>query len=132
MVEKFDRSVLPEDTNNMLDNHLGVGREKAVSYLPIGTIERDLGITAQMYKSIIEDMGNEAIIIYQPECCINSGAVYAYNYKELANILLYFGDLLRNNDWPTDPAAFIRRIAAEWLDEKNLIIPVIRKAFADE
>jgi hypothetical protein len=65
------------------------------------------------------------------DCCISSGAVYAFNCHYLSKILKDNQTILSEHGWPITPVDFIRRIAAEWVDEENPIMPVVRKAFGD-
>jgi len=62
---------------------------------------------------------------------MKSGAVYAYSYKDLDNVLKDNHAILSEHGWPDSPVDFVRRIAAEWLDEEHPIMPVIMKAFGD-
>jgi hypothetical protein len=125
------RASLGEDAKRLVDNHLRIGPEKPVSYLPIKTVEKVIGITIQDYMSLIERSGNEGIVFGAEDCCISSGAVYAFNCQYLSKILNDNQTILSEHDWPATPVDFIRRIAAEWIDEESPIMPVIRKAFGD-
>jgi hypothetical protein len=122
---------LGEDAKRLVDNHLKIGPEKPVSYLPIKTVEKVIGISVQDYMSLIERSGNEGIVFGAEDCCINSGAVYAFNCHYLSKILKDNQTILSEHGWPATPVDFILRIAAEWVDEESPIMPVIRKAFGD-
>ena len=124
-------SSLTEQARSILDSHLKLGKEKPVSYLPLKTVERVVGITIATYVSMIEELGNQSSIFYPNECCIDSGAAYAYNRKHLEEILKDNEEVLSMNGWPIVPEGFIKRMATEWLDDKSPIMPVIRKAFGD-
>ena len=126
------KALLTEDGKRILDKHLAVGRDKPVSYLPIKTIETVIGITIQVYASLIEKSGNKAAIFGPGDCSINSGAVYAYSCKYLTALLKKNEGVLMDHGWPVTAADFIRRMATEWLDEETPIMPVIRRAFGDE
>ena len=126
------RALLTVDAKQIVERHLAVGRRKPVSYLPIETIETLIGLTIQGYVSLIEKSGNKAVVLGAGDCCINSGAVYAYSCKELNDILSRNQAVLTDHQWPTTPADFIARMAAAWLDGDNPVIPVIRQAFGDE
>jgi hypothetical protein len=115
----------------ILDSHLNVGNEKPVSYLPIKTIERIIGITIPAYKSMIESLGNRCSVFSPEESCIDSGAVYAYNDMCLNSILQNNMGVLLSNGWPTTSENFIKKIASEWLTDENPIMPIIRKAFGE-
>jgi len=83
------------------------------------------------YISMIERAGHKAIVLGMDECCISSGAVYAYSAKDLTEILNSSVPLLREHGWPANPAGFVRKVAAEWLDKDHPMLPVIRRAFGD-
>jgi hypothetical protein len=120
------------DAKQILLSHLDVGRKKPVSYLPIRTVEKVIGITVQEYRSMIETAGNQCSVFGAEDCCINSGAVYAYSHKDLSAILDNNRSILLNHKWPVAAEDFVRRMASEWLDEDSPIIPIIRKAFGEE
>jgi hypothetical protein len=126
------RALLTGDAKHIVERHLPAGRRKPVSYLPIETIETVLGLTIQGYVSLIENSGNKAVVLGTGDCCINSGAVYAYSCKELNDILGRNHTVLADHQWPTTSADFIARMAAEWLEWDNPVMPVIRQAFGDE
>jgi hypothetical protein len=130
MVQDITAS-LGKDAKRLLDNQLKIGPKKPVSYLPIKTVEKVIGITVQDYMSLIERSGNEGIVFDAEDCCINSGAVYAFSCHYLSKILKDNQTILSKHGWPATPVDFIRRIAAEWVDEESPIMPVIRKAFGD-
>jgi hypothetical protein len=130
MMEDITAS-LGEDAKRLVDNHLRIAPEKSVSYLPIKTVENVIGITVQDYMSLIERSGNEGIVFNAEDCCISSGAVYAFSYQHLAKILKDNQATLSGHGWPATPVDFIRRIAAEWVDEESPVMPIIRRAFGD-
>jgi hypothetical protein len=123
------RASLGEGAKRLVDDHLRIGPEKSVSYLPIKTVEDVIGITVQDYMSLIERSGNEGIAFGAEECCISSGAVYAFDCHHLSKILKDNQIILSEHGWPATPVDFIRRIAAEWVDEESPVMPVIRRAF---
>jgi hypothetical protein len=115
----------------MLKYHLAVGSEKPVSYLPITTIKKVIGLEISEYTALVEDTAAKSLVFYPEVCCIKSGAVYAYDTDGLERILDRYKKLLLDNGWPTDPVPFITRIASEWLDDKNPVLPVVRRTFGE-
>jgi hypothetical protein len=113
----------------LLESRLDVGPRTAVSFLPIDTIEKELGLSVHAYVSMLEGAGHHAIVLGMEDCGIAPGAVYAYSENDLAEILKNSEPLLREQGWPTSPADFIRKLAAERLDEKHALLPIIRRAF---
>ena len=77
---------LAQTAREMLERHLNVGPKKAVSYLPIRTIEKVIGISINEYVALIEDAGNRSAVFLAADCCINSGAIYAYSPTDKFNI----------------------------------------------
>jgi hypothetical protein len=127
-----DAKPLPRDeARRILEIHLNLGPKKPVSYLPLRTIEEIIGLTVPEYVSLIAKSGNKAIVFSPGRCCINSGAVYAYNYLYLSDVLHDDVDTLSKNGWPSDPDTFIVRIAREWVDTGHPVMPIIKKSFGD-
>ena len=130
MTENVEMSVT-EHVRRMLNTHFNVGKEKPVSYLPIATIEKVIGLEIQTYKSMIEKSGNRCLIFNADKCCIKSGAVYAYSCKYLTEILQDNQQSLSKMGWPTTPVEFIEKLASEWIEEENAVMPVIKRAFGE-
>ncbi|HZT18880.1 MAG TPA: hypothetical protein VFA23_05710 [Dongiaceae bacterium] len=123
------RISLRENTQRLLDTHIHVGPEKAVSYLPLRTVEHVIGITIQVYRSLAKGAGNHSMVFSASDCCIKSGAVYVYDLTSLRKVLRKNRVVLQAHGWPTGPVGFLKRIAREWLDERHPVMPVIREAF---
>jgi len=126
------RARLTGDAKQIVERHLAVGPRKSVSYLPVETIETVIGLPVQEYASLIERSGHEAIILGAGDCCIKSGAVYAYSCKDFNDILSRNQVVLMDHQWPTTPADFIARMAATWLGGDHPVMSVIRQAFGEE
>jgi hypothetical protein len=120
-----------EVANRVLTDHIDIGPKKPVSYLPINTVENVIDIPVSEYKLMIEGSGNQCSIFDTDQCCIKSGAVYAYSREGLDVLLKTHQDALRKYNWPTDPDDFIRRIASEWLEDESPIMPIVRRAFGE-
>ena len=114
-----------------LNEHLNVGCRKPISYLPVKTIEKVLGLTISDYRSKVEQLGNKSVVFSAKERCIESGAVYAYSDAALEAVLKAHADILNACHWPTSTDEFVRKIASEWLEEDAPVLPVIRAAFGD-
>ena len=130
----MDGNVSPtmsEDAQRILHSHLKIGPEKAVSYLPIRTVERVIGITIEDYEIMIRNSGNQCSVFSAEECCISSGAIFAYSERDLDDVLKEYYILLSMHQWPTNSKGFIKKIASEWLEQGHDIMPVVRRAFGD-
>jgi hypothetical protein len=119
-------------SNEILQRHLNVGWDKPISYLPIRTIEDVIGIPVATYVELIANGGNEYMIFDAEQSCIQSGAVYAFSFSDLARVLDQHSRLLSLHGWPSTPIDFIQRIASEWLDPGDPIMIVIRRSFGEE
>lgn len=126
-----DEDFLHDYKRRTLKEHVTLGRHKAVSYLPLTTIERVLGLTVDEYRREVEQAGNECLVLSEDETCIRSGAVYAYSRSCLAFLLEEYSGLLSTLNWPRSPETFIRKIAAHWYAEDEPIMPLVRAAFGD-
>lgn len=123
----FDAARWKADTLRL---HLVLGRDKCVSYLPIRTVEVHLALSVPDYLALIEQAGHRGLVL-GPDCCrINSGAVYAFSERDLEALLESKRDVLTRSGWPATPEAFVRRLAAEWVEEGD-VQGVIRLAFGD-
>ena len=128
---KDDTTFPADESKRMLATHLKLGREKAVSYLPIKTVEKAIGVSIPTYIAMIEHSGNHHVIFSSADCCIDSGAVYAFHAGALEEILYNNRSILSENGWPIDSNNFIRKIASHWLDQDDPVMPVIKRAFGD-
>lgn|SRR6476469_2037156 len=126
-----DDDFLQDYKRRTLKEHVTLGQQKAMSYLPLKTIERVLGLTVDEYRREIEQAGNECIVLSEDETCIQSGAVYAYNRTFLALLLEQYSGLLSAQNWPKSPEGFIRNVAARWYADDEPVMPLVRAAFGD-
>lgn len=126
-----DTQFLLRHRKQTLDEHLNLGLHKAVSYLPVKTLETVLGVTVNEYCEMIERAGSKAATFSSSESCVKSGAVFAYDRIGLQTILKDHEDLLAALNWPTSSDDFIRKIATTWYDEDDPVMPVIRAVFGE-
>lgn len=126
-----DEDFLEEHRRRTLDEHIRVGHQKPISYLPIKTIEKVLRLTISDYRSKVEQLGNKSVVFSAEESCIESGAVYAFNDAGLESVLKDHAILLGAYGWPTSADEFIKIIASQWIDDDSPLMPVIRAAFGN-
>jgi hypothetical protein len=127
------RSVIDADESaTILGEHLNVGEDKSVSCLPIRALETVIGMPVDQYVRIAESKGLRAIIFLPEETCINSGAVYVYSEAALLKILESSSAILSEIGLPKNPSEFVRKIAKEWFDSNNAIMPIVRRAFGNK
>src|SRR5438105_2094526 len=115
----------------ILEKHISLDENKALSYLPIKTIENYLDIEVVRYMELVEASDNECVLLSEKECCIASGAVYCYNKISMEKILLEYQDLVLMCGFPLPVREFVAAIATDWFDTNEPIMPVIRRAFGD-
>jgi hypothetical protein len=125
------------DQRAVLERHLVLGPQKAISYLPLGTIEKLIGISSSAYTDMITSRGYKSFFIDDERSNINSfsirGAVYAYDEKELGKIIEEYRPVILMSRWPDHPLDFLERLATEWIaDDNHPVMPVIRRAFGDK
>jgi hypothetical protein len=120
-----------DDVASILNAHRRLGPHKPVSYLPIRTIESVLGLSVGEYRAMIEQAGFRCLVIPANESCIASGSVHAYSEFALADVLSAHATALSEHGWPTSSEAFVRRIAAEWLEDGHPVLPIVQIAFGD-
>jgi hypothetical protein len=126
-----NQDFLQEHRRRTIEEHTNLGKRKPVSYLPIKTIEKVLGLTVDEYRKLVELAGNSCAVFSEKDTCIHSGAVYAYSDADLTFVLDHYSGLLAACSWPVSTGEFVGKIAAEWYEEKNPVMPVIRAAFGD-
>lgn len=125
----LDQESLEGYRKELLAKHLNVDIHKPVSYLPIKTIEGMLGLSSIEYRTLIEKTGSKCSIFDANECCIESGAIFAYSAQDLDALLERHRALLTLHAWPVSSDLFIQRIATNWLELNDPIMPVINEAF---
>lgn len=116
---------------NMLREHLELGAHKPVSYLPIKTVERVLGLSVTEYMDMARVLGHSSLSFLPDQCCIKSGAVYIYSPKELKMALDREAETLSKENFPSAPPEFIAAIAREWFVDDHPIMFIIRKVFGE-
>lgn len=128
---KSELELLPDSLKDILHRHTKLGANKIVSYLPLSTIENVMGISVDTYTSMIEGNGGSYLILGENECCISSGAVYAFLPEELRRILKEHEDILAIAGIECEPTGFIRSIANTWFENGSGITPLLKELFGE-
>jgi hypothetical protein len=126
-----DRGIGPDEIRRILRSHLELGPTKSTSYLPIATIDNLIGMTVAEYLAAIEQTGNVGVAFGPSQCCIKSGAVYAFSSCDLRAVLEHNRASLVESHWPVAPMDFINKIASEWIDNDHPVMSIIKEAFGD-
>jgi hypothetical protein len=120
-----------EETDRVLRDLTDVGPHKSVGYLPLDTLRNTLSLSPDKVASDAMSRGLAAIQFSADQCCIKSGALYVYDRASLQKLLMSSSDILKAQDWPLDPDAFVQAIAERWLPSSDPIVPIIKGAFRD-
>ncbi len=120
-----------EERKRIMVSITGVGLRKPIGYLPLNTITNVLEISADTLADDARSRGLAAVTLTPDRCCINSGALYVYDYDALAELLLAFAETLSGCGLSTNPDEFVLQIAANWLDSSHAARPIIAAAFAE-
>ena len=131
MVKSCEQESICRDLQDTLRRHTTLGPHKLVSYLPRNTIENVMRMPLATYTSMIENNGGSYLIFGEDECCIASGAVYAFLPKELSAVLRTNKSVLAKVGLPYEPTAFIQAIAATWFETGAQVMPLLKELFGD-
>ncbi len=112
--------------------HVELSVAKPVSYLPINTIENVIGISLSTYASMVESKSAICLVFRPGECCISSGAAYAFLPDVLCTILRANSEMLTEAGIPHEPANFIEAIARTWFEDGSSVIPLLKKVFGED
>jgi hypothetical protein len=120
-----------ETRNRSLSSFDNVGRTKAVGYLPKSTIVNVLGQEVDACVKNLILRGLKAQVFDEHESCIKSGAVFAYEPKMVSKIIKLHKDRILKRGWLLTPESVIGKLSAEWYDNDDQIMPLIRNLFND-
>jgi hypothetical protein len=126
-MSESDRLIL----DSILSSFEDVGRTKAVGYLPIYTIDDVLKESVTDRVEALAARGLSVRVFNRGETCIKSGAVFAYDPEMVYGIIDKHRSALMNKKWEMTPAYVMNRIAIEWYEENDPIMPFIRDLFND-
>lgn len=115
----------------ILRRHTELSADKSVSYLPLNTIVNLMGISVAAYTAVAQRNAASYLVFDETNCCIASGAVYAFLPDELGKVLDAHKDVLAASGIPGEPIGFIRAIAGTWFEREAVILPLINKVFGE-
>jgi hypothetical protein len=109
-----------------------VGKNKPLGYLPLQTIMEDHGYP-QKLKADLERGGRKCIMMGYGECRVREGALYVYDEDALRGLLAKPDNkgTLDDAGWPSDPEAFVRKVAAQHTGQRCRLFDLVADAFAD-
>jgi hypothetical protein len=108
-----------------------VGCAKPLGYLPLATIGNYLELNLDEWIRSLEKQGLKTKVFEAGECCIRSGALYAFDPLALQDVLSAASDVLENCSWPTIAESFVQQVAKIWVDPSHPAYAVIRRAFGE-
>lgn len=107
-----------------------VGESKPLGYLPIPTITDIYHVYLQELVEAIESNGIKVRVLNKKDTNINGGAVFAYDSETLEAVIKRNSGVLLAHGWPTEPDAFVTKVATENVPWKTQLYDVISDAFA--
>lgn len=106
-----------------------VGPLKPLGCLPISTLVDICRVTPEEMREELEEKGLVVVQLSNEESSIASGALYAYHEQALSGVLQAGKDILKKNNWPTEPREFVCHLKILAKDPE--LFTLIMKAFAD-
>lgn len=106
-----------------------VGPDKLVGYKLIEDLVQRAKVDPEKIKEQLEAKGLKTLMLTDEECSMRSGALYAWHEEGLSAFLAKHASALEQCNWPTEPEAFIRRLAVDWAPEKTKLFDIIADAF---
>ncbi len=104
---------------------------KSVGYLPIYTIANVLKESVDTLTRDLSLRGLDVRLYQEDETCIKSGALFAFDTNMVRDLIELHKGVLSEKHWALDPEQAITKIAEEWYDESDAIIPFIRDLFGE-
>jgi hypothetical protein len=122
---------LEEYREKTLNDHLSLGPDRCVSYLPIQAISAILNMTAEEYMEMASDLGLNTFLADEGDSCIKSGAVFIYSKDDLSKLIKRYNKVLLKSLWPIEAAPFVQKMSREWLADSHPVKVIIRRAFGE-
>jgi hypothetical protein len=108
-----------------------VGRPKPLGYQPLNTVEKHLAMNIGEVIVRLAKRGLKTKVFSAKDCCIYSGALYAYDRSALQKVLDGMSALLVRSNWPTNAEQFVDRVSKDWVESSHPVYAVIQMAFGD-
>jgi len=124
--------IAPEHKNKIIKSLEGVGRVKAVGYLPRSTITNILGQDESSMLLSYEERGLKVRIFEPDSCCIKSGAFVVYSREMVQNIINKHLNLIAAMGWKPIVCGVITQIMTTWFDPADKICPVIAELYGEQ
>jgi hypothetical protein len=107
-----------------------VGTAKPLGYLPKKTITKFCGQRIRDVRRRATLHGLQSVSYTPDQCDISSGAVYVWHEPTLAKLLTDNAAMLDELGWPTEPMAFVEKVATDQGEDPRLY-ELIGRAFDD-
>lgn len=115
-----------------LDDVLLVGTGKLVGYKLLNDLKDLCKIDPAVLQAQLEQKNLKTLIVTGDDCAMRGGALYAWDESGLATFLESHKATLEKCSWPTEPEAFIRKLALDWAPPKTQLFDIIADAFGDK
>ena len=123
--------ILEKSERQSILDSLSISGQKPLGYLPLATIEKVLAMDVAELTNSLQGRGAKVAIFSKDDCCIKSGALYAYDPTALQKVLNAAAEPLSQGGWPSSADAFVKKVAKVWIDETDPIYEVILRAFGE-
>lgn len=122
---------LAHDDRAVMSDLWRVGPTKPLGYLPLSTLKRH-GFEAGALAAHFDRLGFGTRRFSPRETVIASGALYVF-HRTLADLLYEYRALLASYGWPTEPQAFVQKVATVEVPEDGSapLHHLIARAFGD-
>ena len=111
-----------------INDLLGVGRVKAMGYLPLDTL-LNYGCCLEQLEQELRDRGLQTLILNS--CNVYSGALYAWDRKMLSALIVEHKEQIERHAWPTNPDEFVIWVAYKHAEDPDLF-RIVGLAFNDK
>ena len=115
----------------ILNSLTEVGSTKSVGYLPLRTITKLLKIPVDEIRENLNSPTVRTMVFQEDQTCISGGALFAFDDRMMRSIIDRHHQVLQEQKWPPDSSDIIGKLAEEWYERDNPVMPFIRELFGD-
>jgi hypothetical protein len=109
---------------------LRVGPNKPLGHLSVSTLKR-YGWSVPKIVCTLKHRGLATLVLSPAQCCVASGAVYAYHRAALSRVLLKNEKVLKKEGWPLGPDGFVLYHFLKYAAPGTDLFDVIADAYDD-
>ncbi|MBI2640202.1 MAG: hypothetical protein HYW90_04945 [Candidatus Sungbacteria bacterium] len=128
--DEKQQDTVEQDRQRGLEQIRNLGSHKPMGYLPIDSLSLYFHSSVEQEIERARQKGFRYLILSSKECDIGyEGALFIYDASSLEQLLEKNKEILVKSRWPTDPEAFVRKVASEFAGEGTKLRKVIDQAF---